>query len=55
MMFEMSFGLHNEGANIREAVNKSLIEGKVTKDLAEKGENSFSTSEVGDYLKELIR
>jgi len=55
MMFEMSFGLHNEGANIREAVNKSLIEGKVTTDLAEKGENSFSTSEVGDYLKELIR
>ena len=25
MMFEMSFGLHNEGANIREAVNKSLL------------------------------
>ena len=55
MMFEMSFGLHNEGANIREAVNKSLTEGKVTKDLAEKDENSLSTSEVGDYLKELIR
>ena len=55
MMFEMSFGLNNEGAKIREAVNKSLTEGKVTKDLAEKGENSFSTSEVGDYLKELIR
>ena len=55
MMFEMSFGLHNEGANIREAVNKSLIEGKVTKDLTEKGEKFFSTSEVGDYLIELIR
>ena len=26
MMFEMSFGLHHEGANIREAVNKSLAE-----------------------------
>ena len=55
MMFEMSFGLHNEGANIREAVNKSLTKGKVTKDLTEKGEKFFSTSEVGDYLIELIR
>ena len=55
MMFEMSFGLHHEGANIREAVNKSLAEGKVTKDLAGKGENFLSTSEVGDYLIELIK
>ena len=55
MMFEMSFGLHNEGANIREAVNKSLTKGKVTKDLTEKGKKFFSTSEVGDYLIELIR
>ena len=54
MMFEMSFGLHNEGANIRKAVNKSLTEGKVTKDLAEKDENFLSTSDVGDYLMELI-
>ena len=54
MMFEMSFGLNNEGAKIREAVNKSLTEGKVTKDLVEKGKNFLSTSEVGDYLTELI-
>ena len=54
MMFEMSFGLNNEGAKIREAVNKSLTEGKVTKDLTGKGENFLSTSEVGDYLTELI-
>ena len=55
MMFEMSFGLNNEGANIREAVNRSLTEGNVTKDLAEKGENFLSTSDVGDYLIELIK
>ena len=55
MMFEMSFGLNEEGATIRKAVNKSLTEGKVTKDLAEKGEDFLSTSEVGDYLIKLIK
>tara|TARA_B100000575_G_scaffold90712_1_gene72072 strand:- start:22230 stop:23294 length:1065 start_codon:yes stop_codon:yes gene_type:complete len=55
MMFEMSFGLNNEGANIREVVNRSLTEGKVTKDLAEEGKNFLSTSDVGDYLIELIK
>ena len=55
MMFEMSFGLNEEGATIRKAVNKSLTEGKVTKDLAEKGEDFLSTSEVGDYLVKLIK
>ena len=54
MMFEMSFGLHHEGANIREVVNKSLAEGKVTKDLAEKGENFYLPLKFGDYLLELI-
>jgi 3-isopropylmalate dehydrogenase len=37
MMFEMSFGLHEEGAAIRKAVDRSLAEGKVTEDLTEKG------------------
>ena len=55
MMFEMSFGLNEEGALIREAVNKSLTEGMVTKDLAEKGKDFLSTSEVGDYLIKLIK
>jgi 3-isopropylmalate dehydrogenase len=54
MMFEMSFGLHEEGAAIRKAVDRSLAEGKVTEDLTEKGENSLSTSEVGDYLVSLL-
>jgi 3-isopropylmalate dehydrogenase len=53
-MLEMSFGLHEEGAAIRKAVDRSLAEGKVTEDLTEKGKNSLSTSEVGDYLVSLL-
>jgi 3-isopropylmalate dehydrogenase len=49
MMFETAFGLHEEGAAIREVVNKSLAEGIVTEDLADGGK-SYGTSEVGDWL-----
>ena len=49
MMFETGFGLHEEGAAIREVVNKSLAEGMVTEDLADGGK-SYGTSEVGDWL-----
>ncbi len=49
MMFETGFGLHEEGAAIREVVNKSLSEGIVTEDLAD-GAKSYGTSEVGDWL-----
>ena len=55
MMFEMSFNLKEEGFTIRNAVNKSLADGKVTKDLAEKDVGYYSTSEVGDYLVKLIK
>jgi len=55
MMFEMSFGLKEEGAAIRKAVDQSLVEGKVTEDLTQKGNTPLSTSEVGDYLVELIK
>jgi 3-isopropylmalate dehydrogenase len=49
MMFETGFGLHEEGAAIREVVNKSLEEGIVTEDLA--GDNkAYKTSEVGEWL-----
>jgi 3-isopropylmalate dehydrogenase len=49
MMFETGFGLHDEGAAIREVVNKSLEEGIVTEDLA--GDNkAYKTSEVGEWL-----
>jgi 3-isopropylmalate dehydrogenase len=49
MMFETGFGLHDEGAAIREVVNKSLEAGMVTEDLADGGK-SYGTSEVGDWL-----
>ena len=55
MMFEMSFNMKKEGEEIRNAVNYSLREGKVTQDLIEKGNKSLSTSEVGDFLVELIK
>jgi 3-isopropylmalate dehydrogenase len=50
MMFEMSFGLTDEGAAIRKVVDQSLAEGIVTEDLKENGEKGNSTSEVGDFL-----
>jgi 3-isopropylmalate dehydrogenase len=53
MMFETGFDLKEEGQAIRDAVNKSLTEGVVTEDLADGGE-SFSTSEVGDWLAQNI-
>ena len=48
MMFE-NFGLQEEGAAIRAAVNKALEEGYVTEDLADGGK-SYGTKEVGDWL-----
>lgn len=53
MMFETAFGLSEEGAAIRDVVNRSLKEGIVTEDLAE-GSRSYGTSEVGDWLAENI-
>lgn len=53
MMFETGFGLHDEGAAIREVVNKSLDAGIVTEDLADGGE-AHGTSKVGDWLAENV-
>mgnify|MGYP001292603757 FL=1 len=50
MMFEMSFGLLEEGALIRKVVDQSLSEGIVTEDLVESFSKAYKTSEVGDYL-----
>ena len=50
MMFEMSFGLQEEGALIRKVVAQSLAEGIVTEDLVEGDTKAYKTSEVGDYL-----
>jgi len=41
MMFEMSFGLTEEGAIIRKVVDQSLAEGVVTEDLKENGEKEI--------------
>jgi 3-isopropylmalate dehydrogenase len=45
MMFEDAFGLHEEAATIRAAVNKSLEQGIVTEDLAR--EQPHKTSDIG--------
>ncbi len=49
MMLE-HLGLDKEGAAIRGAVNHALANGVVTEDLAKKGEKTYSTSQVGDYI-----
>ncbi|MBT8291312.1 MAG: 3-isopropylmalate dehydrogenase, partial [Muriicola sp.] len=48
MMFD-DLGLSKEAEAIREVVNKSLSEGIVTEDLADK-DQGYKTSEVGDWL-----
>jgi len=50
MMFEYSFGLMEEGREIRAAVKASLDAGIVTEDLAAPGQKRCSTSEVGDWV-----
>jgi len=49
MMFEDAFGLHKEAEAIKNVVNRSLVEGIVTEDLAGK-DKAYKTSEVGEWL-----
>jgi len=49
MMFEDAFGLQEEAEAIKNVVNRSLVEGVVTEDLAGKGK-AYKTSEVGEWL-----
>jgi 3-isopropylmalate dehydrogenase len=49
MMFEDAFGLQEEAEAIKNVVNRSLVEGIVTEDLAGKGK-AYKTSEVGEWL-----
>ncbi|MDD2512223.1 MAG: 3-isopropylmalate dehydrogenase [Proteiniphilum sp.] len=53
LMFEYGFGLMEEGAMIREAVNASLEKGIVTEDIADGGK-AYSTREVGNWIREFI-
>lgn len=54
MMFEYAFNLMDEGAVIREAVEKSIEAGIFTEDIAEGGK-SYGTTEVGDWLANYIK
>lgn len=49
LMFEYSLDMPEAGKLIRDVVNKSINEGIVTIDIADKGKH-YSTSEVGDWL-----
>jgi len=54
MMLEYAFGMMDEGALIRKAVDKLLESGVVTEDIAD-GKKAYSTSEVGDWLDDFIQ
>jgi 3-isopropylmalate dehydrogenase len=53
MMFEYAFKLMDEGALIREAVEKSIDEKIVTEDISEGGK-AYSTTEVGEWIAKYI-
>ena len=53
MMFEYAFGLMDEGAAIRQAVEKSIEAGIVTEDIAE-GKKAYTTTEVGEWITQNI-
>ncbi|MFV0397430.1 MAG: 3-isopropylmalate dehydrogenase [Bacteroidales bacterium] len=54
LMFEYAFGLMEEGATIRRAVDASMKAGVVTEDIA-LGGKAYKTSEVGAWIADYIR
>ena len=50
MMFEYAFDLNEEAQLIRNSVSASLRAGYVTGDIANEGQKSFKTSEVGKWI-----
>ncbi|MGN0230873.1 MAG: 3-isopropylmalate dehydrogenase [Muribaculaceae bacterium] len=54
MMLEYAFNLKDEAQLIREAVEASLSAKYVTDDIAEQGEPSYKTSEVGKWLVDYV-
>ena len=54
MMLEYAFNLKDEAQLIREAVAASLSAKHVTGDIAEQGEPSYKTSEVGKWLVDYV-
>ena len=53
LMFEYAFGLKEEGAVIRKAVDASMEAGIVTEDIAQEGK-AYKTSEVGKWIADRI-
>ena len=54
MMLEYAFDMKEEGAAIRRAVNKSILGGVVTEDIASKGSKPYGTQAVGDFIASII-
>ena len=54
MMLEYAFNLKDEALLIREAVEASISAKYVTGDIAEQGEPSYKTSEVGKWLVDYV-
>ncbi|MEG1587607.1 MAG: isocitrate/isopropylmalate family dehydrogenase, partial [Bacteroidales bacterium] len=55
MMFDYAFGLKQEAALIREAVNASIDAMVRTEDIQETGNPPYSTTEVGAWITEYIK
>lgn len=53
MLLEMSFGLRDEAATIRKAVEECLNSGIVTVDI--KKESTYTTEQIGDKVAEIIK
>lgn len=53
MLFE-HFGLEDEGALVRKAVEASMEEGVVTPDLGEGGKSQYGTQAVGEWIADYI-
>ena len=54
MMLDYTFNLKEEAELINKAVESSLINGYTTPDLS-KNQESYSTNQVGDYIKDFIQ
>ncbi len=54
LMFEYAFGLMEEGALIRRAVDASMEQGIVTEDIAS-GRKAYKTSEVGQWIVNFVK
>lgn len=54
MMLEYAFGMKQEANDIKDACHTSIEEGIVTADLAGMDSQSYTTSEVGDFICKVI-